>query len=185
MLGDKQKFYKNRSRGENPVLYQKNSALEYTLKKKIKSFLFMLFVFASWLLASHFHVRFILEFGALMWFFTAIVVFIMQNERKNIILRLQQTMLGYCWGALLYKIVVMRLANIPTEEWSRALGYQVPEAFTGNIAGWMGTMSVIVMAGVPIAYGAYLGQKFYAIRTNRKVADRRKEYMRTGEQKYH
>jgi apolipoprotein N-acyltransferase len=181
---NKPNFYEEDPREENPILYQNNSALEHTMKKKLKMGAYHLFVLLSWLLASSLLVRMVLIMGSLMWFATAISAHVIVNEQKSILERGYQVILGYSWGLLGYKLILSILMGVPAKEWGRVLQVSMPQAYASTLAGYARLLFGILLIMIPVGYGGYLGSQMFVFKSHKKVNTRRKEIMRTGDQDY-
>ncbi|MFW5962715.1 MAG: hypothetical protein ACOCQR_03770 [bacterium] len=182
---DKNEFYKEIPREENPILYQRNIAFDNAMKEKLKAGVWHVFALLSWLIASHFLPRMIMIMGAIMWAATGIAVYFIANDRPSIIRRSHQSLLTYSWGLLGYRFMINLLMNVPMEDWSRAMQIQIPDAFASTMAQWFLLVFTIFTFMFPAGYLGYLGQKFFVFRSHREVGQRRKDIMRTGGQDPH
>lgn len=166
---------------EGPIIFGRPQSREVLLMQ-FRAIAFHLGVFIYWLVASHVLVNMFLYLGAGMWFLGAIAAYALPNERENVIRRTHYFVATYS-SLVGFRLFLLLITSIPVEEWGRALGVSLHDAFSMTAERYLETMFVILALSVPAAYVAYIGQLFFAFRSNVDVRDRTKQIIRTGEQR--
>lgn len=137
---------------------------------------------AVWLVAVEAYARVgrlvILGLGLLMWTTGAVTAWIIQEQGGHIAARTRYVVASYGLLLLLYRVVAQVLGGISPEDWGAALGAGLPVPLTMAASGWLYTLVLILMVGVPVGHTAWIAQLYMVHRGRQRVEEAISRYQR-------
>lgn len=120
----------------------------------------------------------VLVMGLLMWVAGAVTAWLITEQAGHIAARTRYMIGAYGLMLLLYRVFTQLFGALTPEDWGSALGAGLPVPLGQAAAGWLYTLVLVLMVGVPVAYLAWIVQLYMVHRGRERVEEAFRRYQR-------